>query len=83
MYALAEAALISSVLSALTLGFPAATLAAPSGAGSTEDSTNELEHDNYGSAIHRAGTAPLDRCTVTAVRPAQVPSQKVHLAAKC
>ncbi|ODR25185.1 hypothetical protein BHQ19_13685 [Mycolicibacterium porcinum] len=83
MYGLAGAVLAGSALSALAVGFPAATSAAPSGVGSAQDTAEELERQGFQVMIYRAGTAPLDRCTVSSVRPAQVLEQTVYLSADC
>ncbi|WP_234793653.1 hypothetical protein [Mycolicibacterium porcinum] len=83
MYGLAGAVLAGSALSALAVGFPAAAPAAPSGVGSAQDTAEELERQGFQVVIYRAGTAPLDRCTVSSVRPAQVLEQTVYLSADC
>ncbi|MGW4101326.1 hypothetical protein [Mycobacterium sp. NPDC004974] len=83
VYGLAGAALAGGALSALALGFPAATLAAPSGVGSAQDTANELKRQGFDVVIYRAGTAPLDRCTVSSVRPAQILERTVYLSANC
>ncbi|KWX25685.1 hypothetical protein [Mycolicibacterium wolinskyi] len=83
MYELAVAALTGSALSALTLGFPAETLAAPSGIGSAQDTVNELEQDGYRVVLYKMGPAPLDRCTVDSVRPGEAVTQTVYLTARC
>ncbi|MGV0812001.1 hypothetical protein ABQF34_08565 [Mycolicibacterium boenickei] len=83
MYGLAGAVLTGGALSALALGFPAETPAAPSGVGSAQDTANELEKQGFAVVIYRAGTAPLDRCTVMSVRPAQTLEHTVYLSASC
>jgi hypothetical protein len=83
VYELGSAVAAGGALSALALGFPAATLASPSGVGSAQDTANELERQGFEVVIYRAGTAPLDRCTVSSVRPAQALKQTVYLAARC
>lgn len=83
MYGLAGSVLAGSALSALAVGFPAAAPAAPSGVGSAQDTAEELERQGFQVVIYRAGTAPLDRCTVSSVRPAQVLEQTVYLSADC
>ncbi|MGV0597656.1 hypothetical protein [Mycolicibacterium porcinum] len=83
MYGLAGAVLAGSALSALAVGFPAAAPAAPSGVGSAQDTAEELERQGFQVVIYRAGTTPLDRCTVSSVRPAQVLEQTVYLSADC
>ncbi|CRZ18494.1 hypothetical protein [Mycolicibacterium neworleansense] len=83
MYGLAGAVLTGGALSALALGFPAATAAAPSGVDSAQDTADELQRQGFDVVIYKAGTAPLDRCTVSSVRPAQILEQTVYLSANC
>jgi hypothetical protein len=83
MYGLAGAVLAGGALSALAVGFPAGAPAAPSGVGSAQDAADELERQGFQVVIYRAGTAPLDRCTVSSVRQAQVLQQTVYLSANC
>lgn len=83
MYALTGAVLAGSALSALALSFPAAAPASPSGVGSAQDTANELERQGFDVIIYRAGTAALDRCTVSSVRPAQILQRTVYLSANC
>ncbi|MFN6543471.1 hypothetical protein [Mycolicibacterium nivoides] len=83
MYGLTGAVLAGGALSALALGFPATTLAAPSGVGSAQDTADELERQGYDVVIYRDGMAALDRCTVTSLRPARTLHQTVYLSAKC
>ncbi len=83
VHGLTGAMLTGGALSALTLGFPAVAPAAPSGIGSAQDAVNELENQGFAVVIYRAGTKPLDRCTIASVRPAQAPDRTVHLSANC
>lgn len=50
-----------------TLAAPA--LAAPSGARSAQDTVNTLQADGFKVIVSRTGSAPLDQCTVGAIRP--------------
>ncbi|WKG02368.1 hypothetical protein [Mycolicibacterium sp. HK-90] len=83
MHGVAGAVLTGGALSALTLGFPAEAPAAPSGVGSAQDAVNQLEKQGFSVVIYRAGTDPLDRCTVASVRPAQTLEPTVYLSANC
>lgn len=83
MYGLAEAVVAGGALSALALGFPAATLAAPSGVGSAQDTADELARQGFDVVIYRSGMASLDRCTVASIRPAQTLKPTVYLSASC
>lgn len=83
MYGLTGAVLAGGALSALALGIPASALATPSGVGSAQDTADELERQGFDVIIYRAGTAALDRCTVSSVRPAQILRQTVYLSANC
>lgn len=83
MYGLAGAVLAGGALSALALGFPAATPAAPSGVRSAQDTADELERQGFDVVIYRDGAGALDRCTVTSLRPARSLDRTVYLSAKC
>ncbi|WP_234711971.1 hypothetical protein [Mycolicibacterium setense] len=83
VYGLAGAVLAGGALSAMALGFPAAAPAAPSGVGSAQDTADELERRGYDVVIDQTGTAPLDRCTVSSVRPARFLERTVYLSAHC
>ncbi|MGV9801988.1 hypothetical protein ACWDTP_28480 [Mycobacterium sp. NPDC003449] len=72
-----------SALSALSLGFPAATMAAPSGIGSAQDTVYALEQSGYRVVLYKMGPAPLDRCSVDSVRPGGAVSRTVYLTARC
>lgn len=60
-------ATVVSIVAAVTVAASAA--AAPSGPGSAQDTINELQAFGYRVIVNRFGDAPLDRCTVTAIRP--------------
>ncbi|MFZ0834815.1 MAG: hypothetical protein WAM92_17430 [Mycobacterium sp.] len=67
--ALAVAA--ASGLVAATLGFAAPVVATPSDGESAQDTVNRLESEGFRVILNKVGTAPLDQCTATAVRPGQ------------
>ena len=56
-----------------TGGAPAA--AAPSGPGTVQDTVNSLQASGYQVIVSKVGNAPLEKCTVTAVRPGQTYSR--------
>ncbi|MBP2452349.1 Uncharacterised protein [Mycobacteroides abscessus subsp. massiliense] len=43
--------------------------AAPAGPGAVQDTVSTLESRGYKVIMNKTGAAPLDRCTVAAVRP--------------
>jgi hypothetical protein len=53
------------------MAFAGAANAAPSGAGSADQTVRELKADGLTVILNKTGTAPLDQCTVDAVRPGQ------------
>jgi hypothetical protein len=63
--------LAAAGLAAVTLGVVAPALAAPSGPGSAQQTVATLEASGYRVILNRVGAAPLDQCTVTAIRPGQ------------
>jgi hypothetical protein len=71
MKKLTFATLAATGLAAATLGLAAPVMAAPSGAGSAQDTVNSLQSSGYKVILSRVGAAPLDQCTVTSVRPGQ------------
>jgi hypothetical protein len=98
MNRLTFATIAGAALTALALGFPASTPAAPSGIGSAQDTVTTLESSGYKVVLNKLGTGPLDQCTVDSVRPGervtrpvqaigglvnQIVYQTVYLTAKC
>ena len=69
-------AVIASAMSAAALALAAAATAAPSGPGSGEQTVNQLKADGYTVIVNKLGAAPVDQCTVTAVRPGQTYSRR-------
>lgn len=43
--------------------------AAPTGPGTVQDTVSKLESNGYKVILNKVGSAPLDQCTVTGVRP--------------
>ena len=73
-FAFAALAVGSLVAASLGLvGAPAA--AAPSGPGTVQDTVNSLQASGYRVIVSKVGNAPLEKCTVTAVRPGQTYSR--------
>jgi hypothetical protein len=62
---------------ALALGLASPALAAPSDVGSAQDTVNSPEASGFRVILNQVGNAPLDQCTVTAVRRAQDITQRV------
>ena len=57
------------VLALAALGLAGTADAAPSGPGSVDATVSQLRSEGYQVLVNRVGTTPLDRCTVSAVRP--------------
>ena len=64
-------ALTAGALSAAALTLAAAAAAAPSGPSSVDQTVNQLKADGYTVFVNKVGAAPVDQCTVAAVRPGQ------------
>lgn len=73
----AFASIVASGLAAVTLGLAGPAIAAPSGAGSAEDTISALEANGYKVIVNKLGGAPLDESTVIAVRPGRDVTQRV------
>ena len=68
MKKLAVATLATSGLAVVTLGLAAPATAAPSGAGSAQDTVNQLQSEGRRVILNKVGSQPLDQCTVSSVR---------------
>ena len=68
-------AVIAGTLSAAALTVAAAAAAAPSGPASVDQPVNQLKADGYIVIVNKVGAAPVDQCTVAAVRPGQTYSR--------
>lgn len=64
-------------LAALIIGLAGAAGAAPSDSPSAQDTVTHLEAAGYAVILNKVGQAPLDQCTVTAIRPGQEVRQRV------
>ena len=71
----AFATLAASSLVAASLGLVAPAVAAPSGPGTAQDTVNSLQASGYNVVVNKVGNAPLEQCSVTAVRPGQTYSR--------
>jgi hypothetical protein len=58
-----------SALAALTITTAAQAAAAPAGPDSVQDTVTRLESNGYKVILNRVGSAPLEQCTVSGVRP--------------
>ena len=68
-------AVIAGTLSAAALTLAAAAAAAPSGPSSVDQTVNQLKADGYTVFVNKVGAAPVDQCTVAAVRAGQTYSR--------
>ncbi len=53
------------------LGFAGAANAAPSGPVTASETVSSLQADGFHVILNKVGSAPLDQCAVTSVRPGQ------------
>jgi hypothetical protein len=65
----------TAALAAAALGLAGTANAAPSGPSSVDATVSQLKAQGYQVIVNRVGTAPLDQCTVNAVRPGQTYSR--------
>jgi hypothetical protein len=63
--------LAAVALAATPFGLTAPVNAAPAGPGSADATIDQLRAQGYNVVVDRTGTAPLQQCTVSAVRPGQ------------
>jgi hypothetical protein len=61
----------AGVLASTAVGLAGTAAAAPSGPSSVDSTINQLQTQGYQVVVNRIGTAPLDQCTLSAVRPGQ------------
>jgi hypothetical protein len=71
----AFATLAAGSLVAASLGLVAPAVAAPSGPGTAQDTVNSLQASGFNVVLNKVGNAPLEQCSVTAVRPGQTYSR--------
>ena len=75
MNKLSLTAITAGALSAAALTLAAAAAAAPSGPSSVDQTVNQLKADGYTVIVNKVGAAPVQKCTVAAVRPGQTYSR--------
>ena len=63
--------LAAGTLASAALGLAGTASAAPSGPSSVDAMVSQLRAQGYAVILNRTGTAPVDQCTFTAVRPGQ------------
>ena len=68
-------AMAAGVLASAAVGLATTAHGAPSGPSSVDATVNQLRSQGYQVILNRVGTASLDRCAVTAVRPGQTYSR--------
>ncbi len=61
----------AGALASAALGLAGTANAAPSGPSSVDQTVSQLRSQGYQVIVNRVGTAPVDRCTISAVRPGQ------------
>jgi hypothetical protein len=62
---------IAGAIATAALGLTGAAGAAPSGAVDASQTVSQLEASGFDVIVNKLGTAPLDQCVVSAVRPGQ------------
>ena len=67
--------LAADALTSAALGLAGTAGAAPSGPSSVDSTVSQLRSQGYQVIVNRVGTAPLDQCTVSAVRPGRTLSR--------
>ena len=63
--------LTAGALASAALGLAGTATAAPSGPSSVDQTISQLRSQGYQVVVSRVGTARLDQCAITAVRPGQ------------
>jgi hypothetical protein len=63
--------LAAGALTAAALGLTAPANAAPAGPSSVDATIDQLRAQGLEVVVNRTGTAPLEQCTINAVRPGQ------------
>ena len=65
----------AGALAAAALGLTATANAAPAGPSSIDVTIDQLRVQGFDVIVNRIGTAPIEECTVSAVRPGQLYSR--------
>ncbi|MBY0286555.1 hypothetical protein [Mycolicibacterium tusciae] len=63
------AAIALSVIATFMIGSAQPAAAAPAGPRTVQDTVTSLESNGYKVILNKVGSAPLEQCTVTGVRP--------------
>jgi len=63
------ATIATAGLAAATFGLASPASAAPTDAGTAQDTINSLQANGYTVIVNKTGNAPLSQCTVSAVKP--------------
>ena len=66
---------IAGAVAAAALGLAGAANAAPSGPTTAAQTVNNLQAQGFRVIVNKVGTAPLEQCVVSAVRPGQTYSR--------
>lgn len=61
----------TGVMALAAIGLAGAANAAPSGPASASEAVSSLQADGFHVILNKVGAAPLDQCSVAAVRPGQ------------
>jgi hypothetical protein len=69
--------LATTALASAAMALAATANTAPSGPSSVDSTIDNLRSHGYQVIVNRVGTAPLDTCSVSAVRPGQTYSRTV------
>jgi hypothetical protein len=64
--------LAAGALASAALGLAGIANAAPSGPSSIDATVSQLRAQGFQVIVNRIGTAPVDQCTLSAVRPGQI-----------
>jgi hypothetical protein len=71
MEAFAVPVIIAGAMATAAVALAGATNAAPTGDTSAAQTVNQLRAQGFQVILNKIGTAPLDQCTVSGVRPGQ------------
>ena len=71
MKSLVLPAIAAGAIATAALGLAGAAGAAPSGAPDASQTVSQLQAHGFDVIVNKLGTAPLDQCVVSAVRPGQ------------
>ncbi len=75
MKSFATAAISVGALATAALALAGAASAAPAGPATVDQTVSQLQANGYQVILNKVGTAPLNQCTVSAVRPGQTYSR--------